>query len=255
LRGRSTAHWEEGPSVGCVAATLIFSSARKELAQRPKLRHNDCPQEVEFALQEDIPMEPSMHPFRPAFHATTHRAPGAPLLLLVVTLCLIVPAYAGSIEGSFDGNATLTPTSTPGVFFQNFTGDGTDTRFGAFDLSSMSTVDFSNPPHIVITDSMLTETFSDGALFGIGSGTGTGNGNGMATFMIDFVITGGTGIFAGDHGSVMAMGTITQTGPLTEAVSNATYRGTLVTPEPSSLGLLFLGASMGYRFLVKRRLG
>jgi hypothetical protein len=200
-------------------------------------------------------MEPSMHPFRPAFHATTHRALAAPLLLLVVTLCLIVPAYAGSIEGSFDGNATLTPTSTPGVFIQNFTGDGTDTRFGAFDLSSMSTVDFSNPPHIVITDSMLTETFSDGALFGIGSGTGTGNGNGMAMFMIDFVITGGTGIFAGDHGSVMAMGTITQTGPLTEAVSNATYRGTLVTPEPSSLGLLFLGASMGYRFLVKRRLG
>ena len=187
-------------------------------------------------------MKPSMHHVR-----------FAPLLLFAFMLCLIVPAYAGSIEGSFDGNATLTPTTTPGVFIQNFTGDGTDTRLGAFDLTSMSTVDFSNPPHIVITDSMLTETFSDGSLFGIGSGTGTGNGQGMATFMIDFVITGGTGIFAGDHGSVMAMGTITQTGPLTEAVSNATYTGNLVTPEPSSLGLLFLGASMGYRFLVKRR--
>ena len=198
-------------------------------------------------------MEPSMHPFRPVFHATSHRALIAPLLLLAATVCLIVPAYAGSIEGSFDGTATLTPTNTPGVFIQNFMGDGTDNRFGAFDVTSMSTVDFSNPPHIVITDGMLTQTFSDGTLFGTGSGTGMGNGQGMATFMVDFVITGGTGIFAGDHGEAMITGDITQTGPLTEAISNARYTGTLVTPEPSSLGLLFLGASMGYRFLVKRR--
>ncbi len=200
-------------------------------------------------------MEPSMHPFRPVLHATTHRALAAPLLLLVVTVCLIVPAYAGSIEGSFDGTATLTPTSTPGVYIQNFMGDGTDTKYGAFDVTSVSTVDFSNPPNIVITDGMLNQVFGDGTLFGTGSGTGIGNGHGMATFMVDFVITGGTGIFFGDHGTVTIMGDITQTGPLTEAISNATYSGTLVTPEPSSLGLLFLGASMGYRFLVKKRLG
>jgi len=179
-----------------------------------------------------------------------HLAP----LLLVVLACLAAPAFAGSIEGSFDGTATLTPTNTPGLFIQNFTGDGTDTKFGAFDLMSQSMVDFSNPPHIIITDAMLTETFSDGALFGIGSGSGMGNGHGSATFMVDFVITGGTGIFAGDHGEAMAMGTITQTGPLTEAISNASYTGNLATPEPSSFGLLFLGASMGSRFLAKRRL-
>jgi hypothetical protein len=115
-------------------------------------------------------------------------------------------------------------------------------------------VDFSHPPNIVITNGMLKEEFTGGTLFGTGSGTGTANGHGMATFMIDFVITGGTGIFFGDHGSAMIMGDITQTGPLTEAISNASYTGTLVTPEPSSLGLLFLGASMGYRFLVKGRL-
>jgi hypothetical protein len=197
-------------------------------------------------------MEPSMHFFRPVFHIVNSRALAAPLLLLVITVCLIVPAYAGSIEGSFDGTATLTPTNTPGVFIQNFMGDGTDHTFGAFDVTSMSTVDFSNPPNIVITNGMLSQVFSDGTLFGTGTGSGLANGNGMATFTLDFVITGGTGIFFGDHGTATIIGDITQTGPLTETISNATYRGTLVTPEPSSLGLLFVGASMSYRFLVKR---
>lgn len=199
-------------------------------------------------------MKPSMHRFCPVFHVTNSRALAAPLLLLLVTACLIVPAYAGSIEGSFDGTATLTPTTTPGVYIQNFVGDGTDNTFGAFDVTSISTVDFSHPPHIVITNGMLNEVFTAGTLFGTGSGSGLANGHGMATFTIDFVITGGTGIFFGDHGSATIMGDITQTGPLTEAISNATYTGTLVTPEPSSLGLMFLGASMGYRFLVKGRL-
>lgn len=175
------------------------------------------------------------------------------LLLFAVTLILIAPAHAGSISGTFDGNATLTPTAMPGVFIQNFSGDGTDNTYGDFDVTSMSTVDFSNPPNITFTDGMLLETFDGGTLFGTGSGTGMGNGHGMATFTIDFVITGGTGKFLGDHGSAMITGDITQTGPLTEAISNASYTGTLVTPEPSSLGLIVLGASMGYRFLVKGR--
>jgi len=199
-------------------------------------------------------MEPSVPPLLPVFHVTNSRALAVPLLLLAVMVCLIVPVHAGSIEGMFDGAATLTPTSTPMVYIQNFTGDGTDNNFGTFDVTSQSTVDFSSPPNIVITNGMLNQVFTDGTLFGTGSGSGLGNGHGMATFTIDFVITGGTGIFFGDHGTATIMGDITQTGPLTEAISNASYSGTLVTPEPSSLGLLFLGASMGYRFLVKRRL-
>jgi hypothetical protein len=165
-----------------------------------------------------------------------------------------MPALAGEITGSFDGVATLTPTGTPGVYIQNFAGDGTDNTYGAFDVSSMSTVDFSNPPNIVFTNGMLLETFMDGTLFGTGSGSGMGNGHGMATFAIDFVITGGTGVFAGDHGEAMITGDITQTGPLTEAISNASYTGTLVTPEPSSLMLLGVGVSLGSRFLAKRKI-
>jgi hypothetical protein len=176
------------------------------------------------------------------------------LAFLVVSIAWVaISARAGEITGSFDGTASLTPTNTPGVYIQNFAGDGTDNTYGAFDVSSMSTVDFSNPPNIVITNGMLLETFMDGTLFGTGSGSGTGNGHGMATFTIDFVITGGTGIFAGDHGTATITGDITQTGPLTEAISNASYLGSLVTPEPSSLMLLGFGVTMASRFLARRR--
>jgi len=124
--------------------------------------------------------------------------------------------------------------------------------FGAFTATSISTVDFTNPPTILITDAKLTQTFSDGSLFGTGSGKGTANGHGSATFTSEFEITGGTGMFEKRHGDVIITGTITQLSPLTEAV-NATYTGTLVTPEPSSLSLLFLGAGFGYRLIVRKR--
>jgi len=172
-------------------------------------------------------------------------------LLLGSLAWLTVPAQAGSLSGSFDGVASLTPTGTPGVFIQNFVGDGTDATFGAFDAMSRSTVDFSNPPSINITNGTLTEIFAGGKLFGTGSGSGTASGHGTATFTIDFLITGGTGIFEHQTGEAMITGTITKTGPTTEAI-DATYTGTLV-PEPSSVSLLLLGATFGYRFLAKTR--
>jgi len=187
---------------------------------------------------------------RPSARGLRSSAAGTFALLLISSIWLIVPAQAGSISGVFDGTATLTPTNTPGVFIQNFMGDGTDTTYGAFDVTSTSTVDFSSPPTITITNGMLQEVFAAGTLFGTGSGSGRANGNGTARFTADFIVTGGTGIFGRVHGTATIMGTITQTGPLTEAISNAAYTGTLTSvPEPSSISLLVLGASLGYRFL------
>ncbi len=147
---------------------------------------------------------------------------------------LVAPAQAGTIAGTFDGNSILTPTSTPGVFIQNFTGDGDDTTFGPFTASSQSTIDFSNRPHIAVSNVMLLETFANGTLFGTGSGSGTANGQGTALFTSDFIITGGTGLFAGNTGKVTITGTISQTGPTTEGI-NASFTGSLNAPEPSTL--------------------
>ena len=173
-------------------------------------------------------------------------------LLLVSIAWLIVPAQAGSLLGTFDGVGTLTATNMPGIFIQNFVGDGTDATLGAFNATSQSTVDFSNPPNIVITNAMLTDMFAGGTFFGTGSGSGLANGNGTATFTSNFIITGGTGIFEHETGTVAITGTITQTSPTTEAIQ-ASYTGNIGTPEPSSMSLLLLGASLGYRLLTRLR--
>ena len=96
-----------------------------------------------------------------------------------------MPAQAGLLSGAFDGTATLTPTGTPGVYIQNFVGDGTDATYGAFNATSQSTVDFTSPPTIIITNGMLTDVFAGGTFFGTGSGSGTASGQGTATFTIE----------------------------------------------------------------------
>lgn len=171
---------------------------------------------------------------------------GARVLGIVASLFvalggLAVPLQAAMIAGTFEGDATLTPTGTPGIFIQNFTGDGDDTTFGSFTPSGQSTIDFSNPPHILISNGMLSEVFTNGTLQGTSSGDGTASGHGTATFTIDYVITGGSGVFTGATGVATLIGTITQTSPTTESISGS-YTGSLTqVPEPSTLILLTAG--------------
>jgi len=166
------------------------------------------------------------------------RSVAATLAALVVMGALAAPAHAGPISGTLSGDSILTPTSPPGVFVQNYTGEGDDTTYGSFTVSSKSTIDFTHPPDINILHGSFLESFSQGTLFGTSSGSGTASGTGTATFTADFVITGGTGIFAGATGDATVTGTITSTGPTTES-STASYIGSLATiPEPSSLALL-----------------
>lgn len=176
----------------------------------------------------------------------------ANLIALTATIGLAVPAQAGSISGTITGDATLTPTGTPGVYVQNFSGEGDDTYFGSFTPTSSSMIDVSNPPKIVSSDVMFLETFTQGTLFGTGSGSGTASGNGTATVTIDLVFTGGTGLFLGVTGEATLTGTLTRTGATSDSFSGS-YVGTLSIPEPGSLALLSPAAALGVVIVGLRR--
>jgi hypothetical protein len=157
----------------------------------------------------------------------------------------------GSISGTYSGDATLTPTGTPGVFVQNFTGEGDDTTFGSFIAQSTATVDFSKPPDITLSGGMFLETFSQGTLFGICSASGTASGHGTATFTVDYIFTGRTGLFAGDTGEATLTAMVTSTSPTGESATGF-YAGSLV-PEPSTLALLAPDVAVGAVVVVRGR--
>ena len=176
----------------------------------------------------------------------------APLVALVALGGLVAPVQGGSISGTYSGAATLTLTSTPDVFVENFTGVGDDTTFGSFLVQSSATVDFSKPPDITLSGGSFLETFpQEGTLFGTCSGSGTASGQGTATFTVDYVYMGGTGLFAGDTGEATITATVTSTGSTTESAIGS-YAGSLV-PEPSSLALLASAVAVGAVVVVRGR--
>jgi hypothetical protein len=179
------------------------------------------------------------------------------LAALVAMAGLAVPVRGEVIMGTLSGDSTLTPTGTPGVFVQNFTGDGEDTTFGAFTPQAQSMIDFSHPQAITISGGTFLETFEQGTLFGTSSGSGTASGHGTATVTIDFVFTGGTGLFAGDTGKATFTGTITSTGATTESIDGS-YVGSLqgpAVPNPgaASGAIVCLGGWAMGRALGRRR--
>jgi hypothetical protein len=181
------------------------------------------------------------------------RAIAAIAVALMLVGAVAPPVHAGSLMGTFDGVSTLTPTGTPGIYLQSFTGDGDDDTYGSFTPSSTSMIDFTNPPKISVTDIMFSLDFSQGSLFGTGTGGGTGNGHGMGTFSADIVFTGGTGIFFDAMGSVTIMGTLTQTSPTTLDISDGSYIGSFSVPEPNTLVMAAPALAIGSMVVFRRR--
>ncbi len=177
----------------------------------------------------------------------------ATLVAVVIMVGLVFPVQGELISGTLSGDSTLTPTSTSGVFVQNFTGDGDDPTYGSFTPKSQSTIDFSNPPNITISGGMLSLTFAQGTWFGTTSGDGTASGLGTATFEVDFVITGGTGLFAGAKGEATIMGTIITTGPTTESITGSYVGSLTLVPEPSTLALFASAVAVGAVVVVRGR--
>jgi hypothetical protein len=177
-------------------------------------------------------------------HLAMRRSITLPVVALVVLGGLAAPARAGSISGQVSGDTTITPIGS-NVFIQNFSGEGDDTLLGSFTMESQSTINFSNPLDIIISNGTCSQTFAEGTLFGTCSGSGTTIGMGTGTFETEIVFTGGTGLFAGATGGMTVTGTIESTGPTTGEITGS-YVGTLSSvPEPGGLALLVPALAVG----------
>jgi hypothetical protein len=168
----------------------------------------------------------------------------ATLIAVVFMGALAMPVQADSTatSGTLTGTTTLTTTGTIGFFESSFSGSGVESVSGIpFTTTNTGTLTFTSPTAFTISGTFV-DVFSDGTIFGTYTGSGTEIGGGVADVTTDAVITGGTGIFAGDTGESTITSTSTGTG-LTASVSG-TFTTFVTSPEPSSLALLLAGIGL-----------
>jgi PEP-CTERM motif len=172
---------------------------------------------------------------------------------LLMMGALALPAQADTItsSGTVTGISTLTGTANPAVFDSNFIGAGLDTVSGYFIAANAGTTTFTSLTMFTASGT-FTNVFAGGTLFGTFTESGTVTGTNTSTETIHAVITGGTGMFAGDTGQSTNTGTSRVTSPTT-ALFTGSYTSSIMTvPEPSSLALMLAG--IGLLPLMRKRL-
>ena len=180
------------------------------------------------------------------------RSLAATLIALVMMGALAMPVLADSTptSGTLTGNSILTPTSNPYVYDASFSGSGVDTVSGSFTATNMGTDTFNSTFTSWTSSGAFEDIFATGTVFGTFTANGTVTGATTSTSTLDTVITGGTGIFAGDTGEGTVIGTNTTTN---SPMFVGTYTGFITIPEPSSLALMLPG--IGLLLVMRKRLG
>lgn len=167
------------------------------------------------------------------------RSLAATVFALVMMGGFAVSAQADStpVSGTLTGTSTLTATSNPDVFDSSFTGTGVDSVSGDYTTTNAGTITFTSPTTFISSGTFM-DFLAGGTTFGTFSGMGTVTATGSDITLLDLV-TGGTGIFAGETGEITVTGTSTTAGAFT-----GTYTGFITTPEPSSLALMLAGIGL-----------
>jgi hypothetical protein len=176
------------------------------------------------------------------------RSSAAILIALVLLGVLAVPVRADATpdSGTITSTATVSPTGTFNVFDVNSTGSGVDLLSGDFTTTTTYTLTFTGLTTDIFSGSFV-DVFSGGKTFGTFTGSGS-----LGAFTNVTVITGGTGIFAGDTGEFTVIGTSTEPSRTTIS-STSSYKGFIKTPEPSSLALILAG--IGLPLVMRKRIG
>jgi len=170
-------------------------------------------------------------------------------MALLMMGALALPAQANTItsSGTLTGTSTVTATSNPAVFDSSFTGSGTDSVSGPFTTTNMGTLIFTSLTTFTSSGTFMN-VLAGGTLFGTFTGSGTVNG----TVTTDSLVTGGTGMFAGDKGVSTITSTCTTTSPTTSSCAGTFTSSITTVPEPGSLALVLTG--IGFLPLMRRRL-
>jgi hypothetical protein len=180
------------------------------------------------------------------------RSLAATLFALVMMGGFAVPVQANSTptSGTVTGNGTLTATADRFVFDSNFTGSGVDAVSGNFTATNMGTTTFNSTFTSFTSSGTFIDVFAGGTVFGTFTENGTVTGATTSTITLHSVTTGGTGMFLGDTGESIVIGTNTTT---SSPMFTGTYTGFINTvPEPSSLALMLGG--IGLLPLMRKRL-
>lgn len=184
------------------------------------------------------------------------------VMLTFAVLCFGATGIAQADTITFTGSRTAlnNPPPAPNVgrcggepnlLVSPSTGTGTS-NLGAFTTQESFCV---NPPTGILSNGLFTYNFANGStLLGTISGNALPTVNFIQPVSFIFSVTGGTGLFAGATGSLLANGQVMF---LPTGFTNATlnFNGTITTvPEPATMTLLITGlAGIGAAVRRKRK--
>jgi hypothetical protein len=179
------------------------------------------------------------------------RSLAAILIALLTVGVVALPAQGDTItsSGSLTGTSTLKATSNPAVFDSTFTGTGTDLVFGPFTSTNMATLTFTSLTAFTSSGTFV-DVLAGGTVFGTFTGSGTVSGDTTA-ITINSVLTGGTGIFAGDRGTSTITGVSTATSSTTSSFTGTFTTSIASVPEPGTVTLL--PAGIGFLLAMRKR--
>jgi hypothetical protein len=170
---------------------------------------------------------------------------------LIALAALVLPVQASTISttGNYTGTVinNLTMVGLDFVGTQTVSGTGNISPLGSYSFTAGNDATFFGSTLTnTITNGTFTDIFGGGTLFGTYTGHGTSNAT-DTTETLNYIVTGGTGVFLGYTGSSHGTANIDNIGTI-----SYTGMGTLTTTPIPSTWLMLLSGLVGLGFFAYR---